>query len=103
MISCVAGEQEHTTLQVYSIASAVDELLAARKEVVIANGRVEGVRLRDDLATFGLAGGDTLIAIDGQHVTAVEQVAPYLQKRGARLQLLVARLQRFGTIELVEH
>jgi hypothetical protein len=103
VITCAAGEQERTKLEVYSLASAVDELLAARKEVVIVNGRVEGVRLRDDLPTFGLQRGDTIVAIDDQHVTALEHVAPYLQKRGTRLQLLVARLQRFGTIELVEH
>ena len=58
---------------------------------------------RDDLVTFGLASGDTVVAIDGKHVTAVEQVAPYLKKSGSRITLVVARLQRFGTIELVEH
>jgi hypothetical protein len=103
VIACAAKEQEHLELEVYSTASAVDELIAARKEVVIANGRVEGIRLRDDLQAFGLASGDTLVAIDGDHVTALEQVAPALQKPGPRIKLLVARLQRFGTIELVEH
>jgi type II secretory pathway component PulC len=90
-------------LEVYSTASAVDELVAARKETVISNGRVEGIRLRDDLAMFGLASGDMLVAIDGKHITALEQVTPYLQKPGPRIKLLVARLRRFGTIELVEH
>ena len=103
VIACAAKEHEHLELEVYSTASAVDELIAARKETVIANGRVEGIRLRDDLTTFGLASGDTLVAIDGKHVTALEQVAPSLQKPGPRIKLLVARLQRFGTIEFVEH
>jgi urease accessory protein UreE len=88
---------------VYSLASAFDEILAARKEVVIANGHAEGLRLRDDLVTYGLASGDVLVAVDGQRLTAVEQLAPSLQKAKARTRLLIARLRRFGTIELVEH
>ncbi|MDQ3335036.1 MAG: hypothetical protein M4D80_07735 [Myxococcota bacterium] len=103
VISCVAGEQERTKLEVYSVNATVDELLAARKEVVIANGRVEGVRLRDDLPTFGLASGDTLVAIDGKRVTEVIHVALYLKAPGTRIELLVSRLQRFGTIEIIEH
>jgi hypothetical protein len=94
---------DHNKLEVYSLASALDEILAARKEPVIVNGRVEGVRLRDDLATYGLHSGDMLVAIDGKRVTSVEQVVPYLQNAKSHTSLIVSRLQRFGTIELVEH
>jgi hypothetical protein len=94
---------EHNRLEVYSLASALDDLLAARKEPVIVNGRVEGVRLRDDLAVLGLLRGDMLVAIDGRRVTAVEQVVPYLQTAKTRTHLIVERLHRFGTIELVEN
>ena len=102
VLGCEQGELDHNKLEVYSLASALDEILAARKEVVIANGRASGVRLRDDLATYGLQSGDLLVAIDGKRVTAVEQVAPYLQSARARTSLMVGRLQRIGLIELVE-
>ena len=99
---CKMDDAALTRLEVYSLASAIDELLAARKEVVIENGRVEGVRLRDDLATYGLASGDILVAIDGKHLTSLEQLGPYLQNPRSRTRLLVERMQRHGTIELVE-
>lgn len=95
-------DEAATKLEVYSLASAIDELLAARKEVVIYNGRASGVRLRDELATYGLASGDVLVAIDGKHVTSLDQIEPYLQNPRSRTRLLVERMERHGTIELVE-
>jgi hypothetical protein len=103
VLTCVAGENDHTTLDVYSLASVFDDLLGARKELVVSNGRVEGVRFTSDLATYGLASGDLLVAVDGQRLTALDQVAPALQKAKVHVQLLVSRSRRFGTIELVEH
>jgi hypothetical protein len=102
VLGCTARDAEKIELIVYSLASAIDELVAARKEPVIVNGRLAGIRLRDDLAIYGLHGGDMLLAIDGRKLEAVEQVAAVLQKSRLRASLVVARAQRFGTIELVE-
>jgi hypothetical protein len=103
VLTCVAGENDHNTLDVYSLASVFDELLGARKELVVSNGRVEGVRFTSDLATYGLASGDLLVAVDGQRLTSIDQVAPTLQRAKVHVQLLVSRSRRFGTLELVEH
>src|SRR5688572_6590613 len=103
VVRCEQRDAEYNQLEVYSLASALDELIAARKDPVVVNGRVEGMRLRDDLATFGLATGDLLVAIDGRRVTSADQVLPAFQAARERTSILISRAQRFGTIELVEH
>ena len=103
VMRCEQRDAEHNQLEVYSLASALDDLIAARKEPVIVNGRIEGVRLRDDLTTYGLAIGDLVVAIDGKRLTSAEQLAPALQNVRERTSLLISRAHRFGTIELVEH
>lgn len=102
VLGCQERDAERMELTVYSLASAIDELVAARKEPVIVNGRLAGVRLRDDLAIYGLHGGDMLLSIDGKKLEDVDQVAAFFQNSRARASLVVARAQRFGTIELVE-
>jgi hypothetical protein len=102
VLGCHERDAERMELTVYSLASAIDEVLAARKEPVIVNGRLAGIRLRDDLAIYGLHGGDMLLSIDGRKLDAVEQVAAVLQKSRSRASFVIARAERFGTIELVE-
>lgn len=103
VLTCVAGENDHNKLDVYSLASVFDDLIGARKELVIANGRVEGIRFTTDLGTYGIASGDLLVAVDGMRLTALDQVAPALQKAKVHVSLLMSRSRRFGTLELVEH
>ena len=103
VVRCEQRTTEHNRLEVYSLASVVEELVAARKEAVIVGGRVAGVRLRDSLAAYGLASGDTLVAIDGRRLTSVDDAASLLGRVRERTALVVARAERLGTIELVEH
>ena len=103
VMRCEQRDAEHNQLEVYSLASALEDLIAARKEPVIVNGRIEGVRLRDDLATYGLAVGDMVVAVDGKRLTSADQLTPALQSVRERTSLLISRAHRFGTIELVEH
>lgn len=103
VLACAEAEHDVNKLDVYSLASATDELLAASTELVIWNGRVEGVRFRDDLPIFGLASGDLLVAIDGQQLAALDDVAAALARAKVHVKLLVSRARQFGTIELVEH
>ena len=98
-LSCAVEENR---ISLSSLAPAIEALLAARKDAVVVNGRVEGVRLRDDLATYGLRSGDVLIAVDGKRLTSVDQIPPYLAGTKGKASLIVARLRRFATIELQE-
>ena len=91
----------HCTSLVVSPKASINGGIEADK--IVVNGRVEGMRLRDDLAMLGLATGDLLVAIDGRRVTSADQVLPAFQAARERTSILISRAQRFGTIELVEH
>lgn len=102
VLACAPRARDRYELEVYSLASALEEILAARTELVVANGRIEGVRLRDDLTTYGLASGDVVVAVDGKRVTAPTQLAAALGGAKLHASLMIGRAQRLGTIELVE-
>lgn len=99
-MSCAVERDE---IRIAPFTSFLAELVGLRWEPVVSNGRVDGVRLRDDFSTYGLQSGDVLVSIDGRRVTAVEHVKEFLDAKAQKVSLIVSRGRRFGTIDYAQH